>query len=133
MLVAWMLSSCSSVGGAREPGPQPKRDVLSRDEILKSNAAQSDLLQAIRSLRPEFLAPPRSRTTGRGAPLTPLTVYVEGVRQAGAESLRNITASHVLEVRYLDPTASASQFGPNAGGGAIVVRVFQHDRTPLGG
>jgi hypothetical protein len=133
VIVMSTLVGCSSLGGAREPGPQPKRDVLMREEILKSPANQSDLLQAIRSLRPEFLAPPRSRTTNRGAALTPLAVYVEGVRQTGPESLRNIAASHVLEVRYLDPTASASQFGPNAGGGAIVVRVFQNERSPLDG
>lgn len=133
VLVSWTVVGCSSLGSSRDPGPKPQRDVLSRDEILKSNAHQSDLLQAIRSLRPEFLAPPRSRTTRRGAAVTPLMVYVEGVRQTGPESLRNITASQVLEVRYLDPTASASQFGPNAGGGAIVVRVFQNDRTPLDG
>jgi hypothetical protein len=125
------MSGCSSLGSPRDPGPQPQRDVLSRNEILKSNVAQGDLLQAIRSLRPEFLAPPRGKTTRRGEAVTPLTVYVEGIRQTGTESLRNITASHILEVRYLDPTASATQFGPNAGGGALVVRVFPHDRTPL--
>jgi hypothetical protein len=133
VLVLWTVSGCSSPGAAQDPGPKPQRDVLSRDEILKSNAHQSDLLQAIRSLRPEFLAPPRNRTTPRGTAMTPLTVYVEGVRQAGPESLRNIAASQILEVRYLDPTASASQFGPTAGGGAIVVKVFQNDRTPLDG
>lgn len=132
-LVLWAIEGCSTFGAARDPGPQPQRDVLSRDEILKSNASQGDLLQAIRSLRPEFLAPPRGRTTRGGAAMTPLTVYIEGVRQTGPESLRNITALQALEVRYLDPTASASRFGPNAGGGAIVVRVFQNPRTPFEG
>src|SRR6476646_4674811 len=75
VLVLWAVPSCSSPGSSRDPGPKPQRDVLSRDEILKSNAHQSDLLQAIRSLRPEFLAPPRSRTTRRGTAVTPLTVY----------------------------------------------------------
>jgi hypothetical protein len=127
------FTGCSSLGASRPAAPQPRRDLLTRDEILSSTAHQSDLLQAIRSLRPEFLAPPRSRTTGRGEAVTPLMVYVEGVRQAGTESLRNIAASQILEVQYLDPTASASQFGPTAGGGALVIRVFHNDRSPLDG
>ena len=92
------------MGGGRAADPQSRRDVLLREEILNSNARQGDLLQAIRSLRPQFLAPPRSRTTGRGAASSPITVYIEGVRQSGVEALRNMAASSVVEVRYLDPT-----------------------------
>lgn len=125
-----VLAGCSSLGASQPIGPRPRRDLLTRDEILKSNAMQGDLLQAIRSLRPEFLASPRSRTTGQGAALAPLTVFIEGVRQSGIESLRNISASLALEVRYLDPTASVNLYGPTASGGAVVVKVFA--RSPNG-
>jgi hypothetical protein len=103
--------------------------VLAREEILNSNAHLGDLLQAVRSLRPEFLAPPRGRTTSKGAAVAPLTIFVEGIRQSGLEALRNLAASRVREVRYLDPTAAVNLYGPTASGGAIVVTVFD-ERTP---
>jgi hypothetical protein len=101
--------------------------LLTREEILSSTAQQGDLLQAIHSLRPNFLS-----ARGR-APLTGLVVYVNRIRQTGGlEALQSIAATKVAEVRYLEPTAALNEFGPVAGGGALVVTLFDPSREPIG-
>ena len=116
------------VGGCGSPGrqstaPQPQRDLLLREEILSSTYRDLDLYQALRGLRPKFLEPPvnpRSRATTASLPTA---VYVDRMRQTGLAALRTVRASDVEEVRYLDPTASQSELGPTAAGGAVVVKL----------
>jgi hypothetical protein len=119
--------ACKSMGPPGPPLPHHERDLLTREEILSSTAQQGDLLQAIHSLRPNFLS-----ARGR-APLTGLVVYVNRIRQTGGlEALQSIAATKVAEVRYLEPTAALNEFGPVAGGGALVVTLFDPSREPIG-
>jgi hypothetical protein len=130
-LAATMLvAGCSKLGPSTSPPPQSQRNVLLREEILASTAQQGDLLDAIHSLRPTFLATPRSVYSGSSAASAPLVVYVDRMRQTGIEALRSISATKVAEVRYLDPTAALSQFGPIASGGALLVKLFDPSREP---
>jgi hypothetical protein len=117
-------AGCSSFGPPQPPAPQSQRSILTREEILASTANQGDLLDAIHSLRPTFLARPRSVYAGNSSAAAPLAVYVDRIRQSGVESLRSIAAGKVAEVRYLDPTASLNEFGPTASGGSLQVRMF---------
>ena len=90
-----------------------------------------DLYQAIRSLRPHFLASPPG--VQRASADQDLAVYVDRIRQNGVVALRSITAYTVEEVRYLDPTASQNELGTVASAGAIMVtmhRATPTDRTP---
>jgi hypothetical protein len=103
--------------------------VLTREEILASTAYQGDILQAITSLRPNFLANPRVSTPGSSSS-APLVVYVERIQQSSIEALRSISADKVAEVRYLEPMASQSQFGSKASGGALVVRLYHPTEPP---
>jgi hypothetical protein len=103
-----------------------QRDRITRDEILSSPQRDLDLYQVIRALRPHFLRRPSEvRTLGGARPPQPLAIYVDGVREMGAEALRTITASRVEEVRYLDPTTSESEFGPRANGGALILKLYK--------
>jgi hypothetical protein len=124
--LALMVASaaCSTLGPPRNPAPQSQRNILTRDEILASTANQGDLLDAIHSLRPTFLARPHSAYAGNSSAAVPLAVYVDRIRQSGVESLRSLAAGKVAEVRYLDPTTSLNEFGPSASGGSIHVRMF---------
>lgn len=101
-----------------------------REEILSSTAQQGDLLQAIQSLRPQFLAAPRGVYRPSSPTAAPIAVYVDRVRQADLASLRSISASKVAEVRYLDPTSALNEFGPTAGGGALLVKLLDPLREP---
>jgi len=124
--LAFALAStaCSSFGPPQQPSPQSQRNILTREEILASTANQGDLLDAIHSLRPTFLAKPHSVFAGNAAAAVPLAVYIDRIRQSGVEALRSIAAGKVAEVRYLDPTASLNEFGPTARGGSLLIRIF---------
>jgi hypothetical protein len=56
-------------------------------------------------------------------------VYVNRIRQTDIAALRTLRASDVEEVRYLDPTASQSELGPTAAGGALVVKLRKPSPT----
>jgi hypothetical protein len=123
-------SACSSFGPPKAPPPQSQRDILTREEILSSTANQGDLLEAIHSLRPTFLARPRNAVSKSSSAAAPLAVYVDRIRQSGVEALRSIAAGKVAEVRYLDPTASLNQFGPTASGGSLHIKMFDPSTKP---
>jgi len=125
-------ADCKSLGPSNPPPPPRQRDLLTREEILSSTAQQGDLLQAIHSLRPNFLAVPRGVYNRTSPTAIPIVVYVDRIRQSGVESLRSISASKVEAVRYLDPTAALNEFGPAAAGGALVVTLFAPPKEPPG-
>jgi len=105
-----------------------RRDVITRDELQNSIHADLDVLQAIRTLRPQFLARPPG--IQRASAPREILIYVDGVRQPiGAEALRSIRASSVDEVRYLEPTAAANELGPLAAGGALLLKLRATQRT----
>jgi len=123
-------ASCKSLG---PPGPTPpprQRDLLTRDEILSSPAQDGDLLQAIHSLRPNFLAVPRGVYSRTSPASVPIVVYVDGIRQSDVGSLKSISASKVSAVKYLEPTAALNEFGPIAGGGAILITLLDRSKDP---
>lgn len=97
------------------------RDLITREEIDNSAQKDQDIHAVIRSLRPHFLAPPRGlRTLGNSS--SRMGLYVDGVHETDFNALKNIPASSVQEVRYLDPSRSEGEFGVDANGGAVVVK-----------
>jgi hypothetical protein len=128
--VAVGITACAS---PKSTGPRPassERNVLTRDEILGSNARQGNLYEAIRSLRPQFfMTAPSVHSAGSSASM-PVAVYFGRLRQAGLETLRTISAMNVDQVRYLDPTASQNEFGPMASGGALIVVLRDPSKLP---
>jgi hypothetical protein len=126
-----VLAACSIQRPGGGPPPKQLRDVLTRSEIMSSTATELDLYQAIRSLRPNFLsAPPGVRSPASRASMATV-VFVDRVRQAGIETLHALPASSVEEVRYLDPTASQSEFGPSVSGGALLVKMYKPPKDSL--
>lgn len=97
------------------------RDLITREEIDASAQKEQDIYAVIRGLRPHFLAPARGvRTLGNSS--TRMSLYVDGARESDFNALKNIMASSVEEVRYLDPTQSESEYGSVANGGAVLVK-----------
>ena len=130
LLAVSALSGCAAMGASGQRLPAPSRNLLTREEIMSSNARQGDLYQAIQSLRPNFFMTPSSAHSQGSAASRPLAVYIGRLRQAGVESLRSISATRVVEVRYLDPTASQNEFGPMASGGALVITLVDLSKVP---
>ena len=124
-LTAMMLAAGFVMAAPSHAVAQKKsRDVITQEEIEKSGQKDQDLLAAIRSLRPHFLEGPRGvRTMGSGM-IYPLVVVVDGRKVTGLDDLVTILAKDVKEVRYLDPNRSQNEYGTNANGGALVIRLI---------
>lgn len=105
--------------------PRRQRDLITREEILASAQSTQDLYQAIRSLRPHFLAGPRGARTVRSATVSTPVVYVDGSRQSDIGMLRIIKASDVAEVKFVAPTDAGTEFGIGHDAGAILVKMWK--------
>lgn len=109
-----------------------QRDRITREEIEASPHKELDLYQVVRSLRPQFLEPPKGvRSFGNSnAMYTPIALYVDGRRDSGLDALKTLQPMLVEEVRYLDPSRAESEFGPNAANGAVVVKMRKTPKAP---
>ena len=94
-------------------------DLLAATEI--QSAQVNDAHEAVLRFRPEFLKGRAAPGLGNPQGAAPV-VYLNGVRQGGADMLRTIPARAVLEIRYLTPAVASEQFGPYYTGGVIAVR-----------
>jgi hypothetical protein len=117
LLVGGLLGLAPSAAYAQKKD----RDLITRADIDNSPQKDQDIYAVIRSLRPHFLAAPRGNRT-LGNSVSRMGLYVDGVHETDVGVLKNILASTVQEVRYLDPTRSESEFGTAANGGAVVVK-----------
>jgi hypothetical protein len=107
-----------------------QRDVITREEILQSSHKELDLHRAVRSLRPHFLAAPRGQRTMGAAPAAPIALYIDDARSGDVNSLKDVAAMDVQEVRYLEPSKAQERFGMTHSGGAILVTLFKGPRPP---
>jgi hypothetical protein len=82
--------------------------------------------EVVRKLRPAMLASrgtlagPQSRSQLWEAS-SGIKVYLDGFRYGGVESLATISASSVVEVRWLSAMEATTRFGTGNTAGAIVV------------
>ncbi|MEP6990114.1 MAG: hypothetical protein ABJA80_04220 [bacterium] len=121
--LAALLVVCGAlaIAPASAHAQKRSRDLITREEIDASAQKDQDIYALIRVLRPHFLDKARGvRTLGNSS--TRMGVYVDGVHETDFNSLKNILASTVEEVRYLDPSRAESEYGQESNGGAVVVR-----------
>lgn len=136
--VAFAMVGAAFMASAGAAQAQKKdRNLITREEIMASSQKDGDLHQAIRSLRPHFLAKPRGQRTmdvERGGPagmqvggsVAPEpAVYVNGNKVGELNMLKNILAADAHEVKYLDPTKAQEAFGIEANGGAVLVTLVK--------
>ena len=121
-LVAIAAVSAAPLGALAQ---KKQRDVITREEILKSAQRDVDLYAAIQVLRPHFLKAPRGTRSLGGSYTSPLAVYIDKIRQPELDVLLQVKANTIAEVRYLDPSRSQNEYGITANGGAIVVKLFK--------
>lgn len=120
LAVAPLTSSCH---GAR-PDVDGRASVSLGRTITGEEIARSGVLNAydaVSHLRPQLLAgrgPTSVRSTRSEAP----EVYVDGLLAPGLETLTQIPASQVLEIKYLSAAEAMNRFGNNHLGGALLVR-----------
>jgi hypothetical protein len=110
-------SSTSDTSGISTPR---KGNLLTAEEIATNNADVSTAYDAIARLRPNWLAThgPSSFSTSGGAGQA--TVFVDGTQYGDLNSLRNIQAYHVAEIRYYDVTEAGAKYGLQGGTSGVI-------------
>jgi hypothetical protein len=108
-----LLAACGGRVAGNRPAPARDNNVVLADELSASGGG-SDLLSALRGLRPNWFRPV---TAGRRGPL----VYLDRVLLGGTNTLRQIPVRIVLTVRYFSGPEAQGAFGAEPLDGAIAV------------
>ncbi len=118
LLVA--ATATATACGTARTGPTATRnaDVITAEELERSDIGSA--YQAIERLRPRFL-----RVRGPSSIQDPaadrVVVYVDNSRIGYADVLRDMQASEIREIRYLNAGEATSRFGTGHAAGVILV------------
>jgi hypothetical protein len=125
-VVSWG-GGCSSSGGggtsaAARPGGSRQQDVISESEISSRATDASNALQIVQKLRPQMLrsrglVSPNDMTGEASMP----KVYVDNVSYGAIESLANINAAQVKEIKFIKGPDATTTWGTGHMGGVILV------------
>ena len=131
--VCWGCASGGASAGGNTPktgssgitAPRQKsggQDLILESEIESRAGEATNALQVVQKLRPQML---RSRgvispNDPNGEATTP-KVYVDNVSYGTLESLANINAAQIKEIRYIKATDATTQWGTGHTGGVILV------------
>ncbi len=107
------LAGCASSGESRRGS-----GAITAEELAAVSA--SDCLEAVRTLRPQWLRS-RAAPTPREPNPTP-RVIVDGTARGGLSELSLISASDVASINYMSASDATIRFGTGFPAGAIVVR-----------
>ena len=117
-----LAGACTIILSSTAAAQKKQRDVLTAAEIDSSAQRDGDLWQALHSLRPKFLETAPGQVSFGASPVMRPVVYLDGMREESVDELHSVRASDVSEVRYLDPSRAAAEYGPSAAGGAVIVK-----------
>jgi hypothetical protein len=125
----YLIALAAAVGCASAntiPGPAGARSAprkaayLSAEEIADAHADVTTTYDAVARLRPNWLV--GHGVAAQGSEYA--VVFVDGQQYGDPQSLRNIPAYHVADIRYYDITQAGARFGIRGGtGGVIEVRM----------
>jgi len=120
-------AGCSS-GGSTSAGtgapraPSRQQDVITEAEIASRAGEASNALQIVQKLRPQML-----RGRGRFSPAdssdssTIPRVVVDDVAYGAVETLANLNATGIREIRFLSAADATTRWGTGYPGGVILV------------
>jgi len=109
-------------GAGSDAAPAPSRvhggsNLITAEELAVLSV--STLEDAVRRLHPGWLM--MKQTSLRADRQEPVVVYQDRIRLGGPETLRQIMAADVKEVRYYSASEATALFGPGHLNGAIQV------------
>ena len=126
-VVSWGCSSGGGGGGggtsaAARPNGSRQQDVISESEITSRATDASNALQIVQKLRPQMLrsrglVSPNDMTGEASMP----KVYVDNVSYGTIESLANINAAQVKEIKFIKGPDATTTWGTGHMGGVILV------------
>jgi hypothetical protein len=108
----------SGTSGTSASPPASRRTILLAEEILAANADRGTAYDAIARLRPSWLT---HSTTSYDPPRTEFpVVFIEGRRYGELESLRNIDAMQIADVRFYSAAEAGGRFGMQGGLSGVI-------------
>jgi hypothetical protein len=119
------LSGGSAGGSRSSSGGQ---DIITEADINSRAADASNALQVIQKLRPQMLRgrglavlPNEGRTAAEATGASLPKVYIDNIAYGDLNSLSNVNASQIREIRYLNARDATTQWGTGHLGGVILV------------
>lgn len=123
LLAGALLTGCATGG---QIAGRNESNSITRADIAQGGTGIFTAREAVRTLRPKWLSPPNGRivssnvmTAGGGA--QEVIVYINDIRQPELESLVTVSASRILEIKYLDQNRAVLLRGPGHEAGVIEV------------
>ena len=136
-----LVGGCASSGAATETATMKRGDryLITGAELAEAGA--NNLYDAIAKVRPDFFKPRGNTLAGAGTPSrgdadgmsssvgtpvggtqNPVRVYHGDQMLVGADDLRQIPISTVVDVRFIPGPQAGVRYGTNHSGGVILVR-----------
>jgi hypothetical protein len=115
------------------PAASRNRDIITRDELTKASVVNMTVLDAVRSLRPQYLTVRGTNTMAAKQDNNPdgkqivdqesgkPHASIDGNKVVALEELSGIRAGSVLEIRFLSPAAAMQRFGGSARQGPVIL------------
>ena len=116
------IMACAPAGGtSRTSAVHRAANLLTAEEIGAANADVTTVYDAVARLRPNWLAGHGvTSAVSNGAGTAFAIVFVDGQRYGDLNSLRNIPAYDVGDIRYYDVTQAGAKFGIRGGSSGVI-------------
>ena len=112
-------TSCATAGGGSAPAAHHDFNLITEDEIAATPS--SNAYEVVAKLRPNFLKT-RGRTTINAVANDRAVVFLDGQYYGNLNTLRNLLATQIREIRYIGGTDAVTQYGMQYGGGVIAIK-----------
>jgi hypothetical protein len=119
ILVVAAAMACAPAATTNPTGVRRQANVITQPEVQAS--FESNAYDVVNKLRPMFLKT-RGRTTVQGQAQEYASVFLDDQYFGDLNSLRNIAATQIQEIRYYPGTEVATKFGMQYGAGLIAVK-----------
>ena len=114
-LVALFLATTTGCGARQTPGQRVDRNTITAEQIRENGYRTAfDAVEALRA--PWLVIRPDGLNTQRE-----VLVYLDESRLGGVQTLRQINASQILLIRYIDAATAINRWGVDHGQGVIMV------------
>ena len=139
-LVLVACAACSKGGASTRAEPTASRqsasttrhdrNVITREELADPTVSGRNVLEVVRSLRPQFLTVRGTHTlqdtaTARKGAVDQdagkVHASIDGSKIVSVEELAGLTASSVVEIRFLNPSQAMQRFGGAAREGPVIL------------
>jgi hypothetical protein len=119
ILIVAAAMACAPAASTTSTGVRRQANVITQPEVQAS--FESNAYDVISKLRPMFLKT-RGRSTVQGQTQEYASVFLDDQFYGDLNSLKNIAATQIQEIRYYPGTEVAMKFGMQYGAGVIAVR-----------